>query len=102
MKKITIEIQVPDDFSETNALSLKDDAERLANPDWLALWWHVDDVFSIANNKSYYQDLTLDEARQVLEMASDYHDANIGVSWQTLDVYIDAVVSEREEETKGN
>ena len=99
MKKITIEINVPDDFSELNALSLADDAARLASPDWLALWWHVDDVFSIANNKSYYQDLSLEEARQVLEMASDYHDADIGVSWQTLKVYLDEVVGEREEES---
>jgi hypothetical protein len=98
MKKITIEINVPDDFTQSNTLSLIDDAERLANPDWLTLWWHVDDVFSIANNRSYYQDLTLEEARQVLEMASDYHDADIGVSWETLKVYLDEVVGEREGE----
>jgi hypothetical protein len=98
MKTITIQVQVPDDFSELNAASLADDAARLASDDWLAVWWHSHDVLQCAgDSRQDYEGLTKAECREVLEMASDLHDANIGINWDVLRVYIDEVVSEREE-----
>ena len=98
MKTITIQVQVPDDFTELNAASLADDAARLASDDWLAIWWHTDDVLQCAgDSRQDYEGLTKAETREVLEMASDLHDANYGINWDVLRVYIDEVVSHREE-----
>jgi hypothetical protein len=40
-------------------------------------------------------DLTIDEASEVISRAENHHDANTGISWEVLDVYIDDVISER-------
>ena len=48
--------------------------------------WHVDDVLSINS------DLSRDQARLVLTMAMDNHDANIGINWEVLTEYIDRVL----------
>jgi hypothetical protein len=98
MKTITIQVQVPDDFSELNAASLADDAARLASDDWLAVWWHIDDVLQCAgDSRQDYEGLTKEEAHEVLELASDCHNPEIGINWDALRVYIDEVVREREE-----
>jgi hypothetical protein len=49
--------------------------------DTVAKIWHVDDVFSI-NPK-----LNREQARLVLKMAIDNHDANIGINWDVLKEY---------------
>jgi hypothetical protein len=48
--------------------------------------WHVDDVLSINS------DLSRDLARLVLQMAMDNHDANCGINWEVLQIYIDRVI----------
>jgi hypothetical protein len=54
--------------------------------DTVAKIWHVDDVFSI-NPK-----LNREQARLVLKMAIDNHDANIGINWDVLKEYASQVL----------
>jgi hypothetical protein len=54
--------------------------------DIVAKIWHVDDVFSI-NPK-----LNREQARLVLKMAIDNHDANIGINWDVLKEYASQVL----------
>ena len=48
--------------------------------------WHVDDVLSVNS------DLSRDQARLVLTMAMDNHDANIGINWEVLQKYVSLVL----------
>ncbi|MDY0341049.1 MAG: hypothetical protein RBS17_07535 [Coriobacteriia bacterium] len=49
--------------------------------DTIVIAWNVEDVLSIA------PDLTVEDARDVLAMALDNHDANIGITWDVLDLW---------------
>lgn len=60
-------------------------------PNMLYSAWHIDDVKRMEG----YEDLTDDEAREVLRRAQDNHDATIGINWDVLEVYADEVKSER-------
>jgi hypothetical protein len=96
MKKITIEIEVPEDFNAINTSSLIYDAEKLASGDWLASWWHISDVQERAEENG--DTLSDEEAREVLACIDKYHDCEVGINWYSMDVHIDNVVNEREEE----
>lgn len=61
--------------------------------DTIELSWSIDDVLGLDDAKE--NNLTKDEAREVLSMADNNHDACHGVSWDTLDVYIGMVVEDR-------
>jgi hypothetical protein len=52
-------------------------------PDEISITWSYEDV--------QQQDPTLtdDEARQVLKLMKDGHDATIGINWETIDAWID-------------
>jgi hypothetical protein len=54
--------------------------------DTFAKIWHVDDVLSINS------DLSREQARLVLTMAMDNHDANCGINWEVLQQYVDQVI----------
>jgi len=87
MKTITIEI--PDDAGEGMARLA---AQRAVDPNWIAVWWHVDDVLSLDGEDS---DLTPDECREVIALADDCHDAENGINWSVLGYYIDQVKAGR-------
>ena len=57
-------------------------------PDSITIKWHISDVQQVA-------DVTDEEARQVLQMAKHYHDANYGINWETLEIYADTILKER-------
>jgi hypothetical protein len=96
MKKITIEIEVPEDFNDINLSNLIYDAEKLASGDWLASWWHISDVQERAEENG--DTLSDDEARDVLAYMDKYHDCEVGINWYSMDVHIDNVIDEREED----
>lgn len=49
------------------------------NPDdYIVIKWHIDDV------KDVRPDLTDEQAREVLQSAKRYHDADIGINWGVL------------------
>ena len=49
--------------------------------DTIVIAWNVEDVLSIA------PDLTVEDARDVLNMALCNHDANIGINWDVLEMW---------------
>ena len=55
----------------------------------ISIVWHVDDVNSIAD------DLDHDECMEVLELAKDYHDANVGINWEVLKHWAEVVRDRR-------
>ena len=65
----------------------KDDADQAVFP------WAIEDVHEKASRSD--EELTDDEAREVLRLAAKHHDAEIGINWDVLGVWIDEVVSER-------
>ncbi len=89
MPKVTIEIDLP----EGQAMPSPTDILRLTSPDWLVDWWHISDI------QGNFEDdeITEDEARAVLELASDCHDANVGFCWDSFDVWKDMVLEDRPE-----
>lgn len=54
----------------------------------ITISWNVEDVLSLDDS------LTTDQCIEVLDMATDNHDANYGISWDTLSTYIDDVKEE--------
>ena len=54
----------------------------------ITISWNVEDVLSLDDT------LTTDQCIEVLDMARDNHDANYGISWDTLECYIDQVKEE--------
>ena len=88
--KMMIEIDVPEGRSVSEA---EEAVERAFNPDWIAEWWHIDDVASQAKDKG--QTLTEDECREVLAMVMHRHDCNIGINWEVIDYWIYVVVGDR-------
>jgi len=57
---------------------------RWVDDDTIALHWNTDDVLSCCSNIT-----TKEQARDVLSYVLDKHDANYGVSWDTLDIVAD-------------
>ena len=52
-------------------------------PDEINISWHFTDVQEVDDN------LTNDEARQILQLIKEKHDANIGVNWETIGAWIE-------------
>jgi hypothetical protein len=52
-------------------------------PDEINISWHFTDVQEVDDT------LTNEEARQILQLIKEKHDANIGVNWETIGAYIE-------------
>ena len=52
-------------------------------PDEISITWSYEDVLSEDPT------LTAVEARQVLQLLKDFHDATIGINWDTINATID-------------
>ena len=60
----------------------------------ISIIWSTEDVLHQAKQKDVK--LTEDEANEILLQMERKHDADIGISWTTIDVYIDYLVEERD------
>ena len=60
----------------------------------ISIIWSTEDVLHQAKEKGV--NLTEDEANEILLQMERKHDADIGISWSTIDVYIDDLVDERD------
>ena len=60
----------------------------------ISIIWSTEDVLHQAKEKGVK--LTEDEANQILLQMERKHDADIGISWSTIDVHIDDLVDERD------
>lgn len=89
--KVIIEIDLPDGQEMPKA----EDIVRLTSPDWIAAWWSIDDVKEVYLGDEEYDQLTDDEAREVLRRAKKYHDCDIGLNWDVFNDYANHVYSER-------
>ncbi len=58
---------------------------------WISIRWHIDDV------KEVRPDLTDEQARQVLHLCRDQHDANIGISRDVLSIWAALLFPEPDE-----
>jgi len=58
----------------------------------IAIVWQVDDVLSVR------PDLTEEQALEVLKAVESGHDAGIGISWDTLDIYAAEMYPEADDE----
>ena len=85
--KVMIEIDLP----EGQKIPTADDIKRLTNPDWLAEWWHIDDI-----KDNYRGDMSDEQAREVLQYMEKYHDCNVGFSWDSITVWSDMVMEGEE------
>jgi hypothetical protein len=88
--KMMIEIDVPEGRSVSEA---EEAVKRAFNPDWIAEWWHIDDVANQAEDQG--EKLTEDECRHVLAMVMRKHDCNIGINWEVIDYWINQIVKDR-------
>ena len=72
--------------------------EMLSDPDWIASWWHIDDVKMSDPDRDddWNSDLTDDEAREVLRLADKYHDSENGINWAVLQSWVDHIVKQKE------
>jgi hypothetical protein len=59
-------------------LQLKDQLEKHG---YIATLWHIDDV------KGVRPDLTDEQAWEVLEQCDRRHDAEIGITWQVIEIH---------------
>ena len=60
----------------------------------ISIIWSTEDVLHQAKEKGVK--LTEDEANEILLHMERKHDADIGISWGTIDYYIDDLVEERD------
>jgi len=91
--KTMIEVDIPKGRSIAEAEGA---IKRAFDPDWMAEWWHIDDIIEQAENNG--EQVTEYEAREVLRLMSKYHDCEIGINWDVIDNWVDHVVKQREEE----
>jgi hypothetical protein len=94
--KMMIEVDIPNGRSVAEAeMAVK----RAFNPDWVAEWWHIDDIIEQDNGAEDepYSDLTEDEAREVLRLMIKEHDCEVGINWDVIDAWIDHVKAQRKE-----
>jgi hypothetical protein len=87
--KVIVEFDLP----EGQAIPDPRDIVRLTSPDWHCDWWHFSDVQEGNGN----EDLTEDEAREVLCLMNKYADCNVGINWDSIDVWAEMVRESREE-----
>ena len=92
--KVTIEIDLPKGVTKAEAEGA---VKRAFDPDWIASWWHISDIHSVANESGEDEanEITDDEAREVLRLMHKEHDSNIGINWETIEVWVDIVKQHR-------
>ena len=88
--KTMIEVDIPQGRSIAEAVGA---VKQFFDPDWMASWWHISDVHTIANESGEDEadEITDEQAREVLRLMNKNHDSNIGINWETIDVWIDIV-----------
>lgn len=93
MPKLTIEIDLPEGQLPPDPR----DVLRLTDPNWLASWWHIDDIKEQYLGDGEYSQLTDEEAREVLRLADKEHDCEYGLNWEVFDAWADHVKAQRKE-----
>ena len=58
-------------------------------PDQIKIMWHKDDVLGRAEALAI--ECTDLQARKILQLMSKNHDCNSGISWDTIDYYLETL-----------
>jgi hypothetical protein len=95
--KVTIEVDLPKGITKAEAEGA---VKQYFDPDWMASWWHISDIHTIANESGEDEadEITDEQAREVLRLMNKNHDSNIGINWETIDVWIDIVKNQTKEQ----
>lgn len=81
--KVIIEIDLP----EGQSIPDPRDIVRLTSPDWHCDWWSVDDVAEFYAGDGEYITFTEQESREVLELIARCNSPEIGISWDSINVW---------------
>ena len=94
--KTMIEVDIPQGRSISEAVGA---VKQFFDPDWMASWWHISDVHTIANESGEDEadEITDEQAREVLRLMNKNHDSNVGINWETIDLWIDIVKNQTKE-----
>ena len=94
--KTMIEVDLPTGVSKAEAEGA---VKRAFDPNWVAEWWHIDDIIEQDNGAEDepHSDLSEDEAREVLRLMIKEHDCEVGINWDVIDAWIDHVKGLRKE-----
>ena len=87
----TISVNLPAGMSADEFTRL---IEMISSPDWVASWWHIDDVIECCDWQGF--ELTDDDARETLRLADKYHDAEHGINWAVLQSWVDHLVEQKQ------
>ena len=87
------------DLKEGQGVPTAEDIARLTDPDWMASWWHIDDVVMSDPDRDddWNSDLSEEECREVLRLADKYYDSGIGINCDVLESWINHVKQQRKE-----
>jgi hypothetical protein len=97
--KVMIEVDIPSEDKIDEAIYA---VKRQFSPDWMANWWHISDIHTQANGwggdeGDEADEITDEEAREVLRLMDKYHDCDVGLNWDVIDSWIDHVKENRKE-----
>ena len=94
--KTMIEVDLPKGVTKAEAEGA---VKRAFDPNWMASWWHISDIHCVANESGEDEEdeITNDEAREVLRLMHKEHDSNIGINWETIEVWVNIVKQRRKE-----
>lgn len=80
----------PEDFTALRKITNElEDTRGLVDEDKISLVWCSEDVIDRAEQDDI--EITTQEARQVLWLVKKHYDCSTGVSWETLDFWINDV-----------
>ena len=63
----------------------------------ISLEWSVEDVEQQLQDRNKNENLDTKDCREVLERCLRGHDAEMGITWDHLDLYIDQIIEERKD-----
>ena len=94
-----IEVDIPEGRSVAEAVGA---VKRAFDPDWISSWWHISDIHTQANivegsDSDEAEEITDEEAREVLRLMNKYHDSEVGINWDVIDHWIDHIKAQRKE-----
>ena len=97
--KVMIEVDLPKGITKAEAEGA---VKRAFDPDWIASWWHISDVHQHANilegiSNDEAEEITDDEAREVLRLMDKNHDSELGFNWDVIESWVDHVKGLRKE-----
>ena len=96
--KMMIEVDLPKGITKAEAEGA---IKRAFDPDWMASWWHISDIHMRANiyegiDSDEAEEITDEEAREVMRLMNRNHDCEVGINWDSIDAWIEHVKEQRE------